>query len=253
MEIKQMKDKATMVELTKIGNVYCIRSCVYANILVDGTPYSFLPSLVEKVLDWTDYNLIVETSAHFAIDLKKEDVHFTKDGEKIIYDKFTCENIVKRAREIKEYIIEQKYKELKGNILNEKMWDDIEELGNLNINNYKTIPYSFNVVVDDKLYSSSTVLEILREWEEMVLEHVDIFNVEKGRKNHSIRMMEIRCAVKRGKVFKRTGDVSVETAKEISLYIKDVDELRQSLLTLVGDCPVKRLLVNGMCNSIKLK
>lgn len=35
--------------------------------------------------------------------------------------------------------------------------------------------------------------------------------------------------------------------------LQDVDELRQSLLTLVGDCPVKRLLINGMCNSIKLK
>lgn len=38
---------------------------------------------------------IVESVEELCPDLKKEDVHFTKDGEKIIYDKFTCENIVK--------------------------------------------------------------------------------------------------------------------------------------------------------------
>lgn len=253
MEIKEIKDTGRMIEISKMGKVYRVKGCSHASIFVNETAYSFLPSMVKDMLDWTDYNLIVETSAHFVIDVKEEDVHFTKDGSKIVYDEFTCKNLVKRAKEIKEYVIEQKYKELKGNVLNEKMWDDVTELETLNSDNYITIPYSFDVIVDDKLYKSSDVMRILEEWEEMVLEHSDIFNVEKGRKNHSIRIMEIRCAVKRGKVFKRTDDVSIETAKEISLYIKDVDELRQSLFTLVGDCPVKRLLVNGMCDSIKLK
>lgn len=253
MEIKEIKDTGRMIEIAKMGEVYRLRSCVDASILVDGIPYSFLPTMVKGILSWVDYDLIRETSSCFAIDVKENEVHFTKDGGKIVYDEFTCNNLVKRAKEIKEYVIEQKYKELKGNVLNEKMWDDVTELETLNSDNYITIPYSFDVIVDDKLYKSSDVMRILEEWEEMVLEHSDIFNVEKGRKNHSIRIMEIRCAVKRGKVFKRTDDVSIETAKEISLYIKDVEELRQSLLTLVGDCPVKRLLVNGMCNEIKIK
>ena len=253
MEIRQMKDKATMVELTKIGNVYCIKSCVYANILVDGTPYSFLPTMVKGILSWVDYDLIRETSSRFAIDVKKNEVHFTKDGSKIVYNEFTCKNLVKRAKEIEKYVINLKYKELHGNILRDEMWDDIVELETLTSNAYVSIPYSFPVVVEDEVYNSSKILSILEEWEEMVVNHNKIFNVENGIKNYSIRMLEIRCAVKRGRVFKRTENADVSKAKELSLYIDSVTELRNWLLEKVGDCPVKRLLINGMCNSIKLK
>ena len=248
-----MKDKATMVELTKIGNVYCIKSCVYANILVDGTPYSFLPTMVKGILSWVDYDLIRETSSRFAIDVKKNEVHFTKDGSKIVYNEFTCKNLVKRAKEIEKYVINLKYKELHGNILRDEMWDDIVELETLTSNAYVSIPYSFPVVVEDEVYNSSKILSILEEWEEMVVNHNKIFNVENGIKNHSIRMLEIRCAVKRGRVFKRTENADVSKAKELSLYIDSVTELRNWLLENVGNCPVKRLLVNGICNEIKIK
>ena len=105
----------------------------------------------------------------------------------------------------------------------------------------------------DEVYNSSKVLSILEKWEETVVNHNKIFNVENGIKNHSIRMLEIRCAVKRGRVFKRTENVDVSKAKELSLYVDSVVELRNWLLEKVGNCPVKRLLINGMCNSIKLK
>ena len=87
----------------------------------------------------------------------------------------------------------------------------------------------------------------------MVVNHNKIFNVENGIKNYSIRMLEIRCAVKRGRVFKRTENVDVSKAKELYLYVYIVTEFRNCLLENVGNCPVKRLLVNGMCNEIKIK
>ena len=253
MEIKEIKDTGRMIEISKMGKVYRVKGCSHASIFVNETAYSFLPSMVKDMLDWTDYNLIVETSAHFVIDVKEEDVHFTKDGSKIVYDEFTCKNLVKRAKEIEKYVINLKYKELHGNILRDEIWDDIVELETLTSDAYVSIPYSFPVVVEDEVYNSSKILSILEEWEEMVVNHNKIFNIENGIKNHSIRMLEIRCAVKRGRVFKRTENVDVSKAKELSLYVDSVVELRNWLLEKVGNCPVKRLLINGMCNSIKLK
>ena len=253
MEIKEIKDTGRMIEISKMGKVYRVKGCSHASIFVNETAYSFLPSMVKDMLDWTDYNLIVETSAHFVIDVKEEDVHFTKDGSKIVYDEFTCKNLVKRAKEIEKYVINLKYKELHGNILRDEIWDDIVELETLTSDAYVSIPYSFPVVVEDEVYNSSKVLSILEKWEETVVNHNKIFNVENGIKNHSIRMLEIRCAVKRGSVFKRTENVDVSKAKELSLYVDSVTELRNWLLEKVGNCPVKRLLINGMCNSIKLK
>lgn len=253
MEIKEIKDTGRMIEIAKMGEVYRLRSCVDASILVDGTPYSFLPTMVKGILSWVDYDLIRETSSCFAIDVKENEVHFTKDGSKIVYDEFTCKNLVKRAKEIEKYVINLKYKELHGNILRDEIWDDIVELETLTSDAYVSIPYSFPVVVEDEVYNSSKVLSILEKWEETVVNHNKIFNVENGIKNHSIRMLEIRCAVKRGSVFKRTENVDVSKAKELSLYVDSVVELRNWLLEKVGNCPVKRLLINGMCNSIKLK
>ena len=37
MEIKEIKDTGRMIEIAKMGEVYRLRSCVDASILVDGT------------------------------------------------------------------------------------------------------------------------------------------------------------------------------------------------------------------------
>lgn len=238
------------MEYKKVGEVF-MKKDIYGVVLVDTAIFKFFPSDLKGKLDWTDLNLVTDTARCFIIDLKRSDVHLSDDGSDLVFDAFTCDSIVDRSIEIRKYIIDRKYEELGGDVLTEKHWKDIDSLNEVNSEPYSLIPYNYDLKVENKTYKVYDLLSIYGEWQETLLSSKDIFNIMYGKKNYNIRILDIECAFTRNRIFKRTDNL--DKAKEISLYIKDVDELRQLLLSAAGNCPVKKLFANGLCNNIKLK
>ena len=140
------------IKINKVGSIV-LRSRVnmynHGQLIMNGVHYDFSISEVGKVLGFTRETLIEETCLGSVINVNIGDVNVTPNREALMYDEYTCNNIYKRAEEIKREFIALKEKEIGEEGITRDNWYLIPSLTELN---NRIFGYNYPITFDDEIF-----------------------------------------------------------------------------------------------------
>ena len=111
----------------------------YRQLVMNGVQYDIDLIAVEKILGFSKRVLIAETSYGYVINVNIGDVNVTPNREALLYDEYTCNNIYKRAKEMKQEFLKLKGEEIGEQGITKDNWQLIPDLKLL-----EGMPFDYN-------------------------------------------------------------------------------------------------------------
>ena len=214
----------------------------YGQLIMNGVHYDISLSEVANILGFNKVTLISETCAGSVIDVNIGDVNVTPNREALIYDEYTCNNIYKRAKEIKKEFIVIKEKEIGEKGITKDNWQLIP---NLNSMKDKAFGYNYPIIFNGETFFTEHIqffYNTLMNCDFKGVHNTLLRNSGESLTGKYIKIKDIVYAFKEGILFLKPAKLNSHSRDYImnncqygTILVKDNDVIK-SMLSMIDKC-----------------
>lgn len=214
----------------------------YGQLIMNGVHYDISLSEVSNILGFNKAILISETCAGSVINVNIGDVNVTPNREALIYDEYTCNNIYKRAKEIKKEFIALKTKEIGEKGITKDNWQLIPDLKSMKD---KEFGYIYPIIFNGETFFTEHIqfyYNTLMNCDFKGVHNTLLRNSGESLTGKYIKIKDIVYAFKEGILFLKPAKLNNHSRDYImnncqygTILVKDNDVIK-SMLSMIDKC-----------------
>ena len=219
------------IKINKVGSIVLrSRSNKYdhGQLIMNGVHYDIDLNAIRNILGFNKVLLISETCVGSVINVNIGDVNVTPNREALLYDEYTCNNIYKRAKEIKKEFIALKEKEIGEKGITRDNWQIISHLKWLACNGFG---YNYPIIFNGETFFTEHIqyfYDTLMNCDFKGIHNTLLRNNGESLTGRYIRIVDI-----------------VEAFKNGNLYLKPSKLNKHSRDYIINNCPSGTILVTN--------